>query len=126
MKTTIASYIRKTALQSNADYWASKIRDNFELNTEFGSGVHDDYLILREKFNILQPVPVPLIKDCGIKNLFIRGDMGPNKPYYPNHGYFIGDQVALLLQYFKNVISPFQPSVFGIHRVQPNGTIRMK
>lgn len=95
MKTTIASYIRKTALQSKTDYWASKIKDNFDLSSELNPGVYDEHIILREVFNILKPVPPGLIKDCGIKNLLIRGDLGASKPYYPNHGYFVGDLVAL-------------------------------
>lgn len=112
MKTTIASYVRKTALQSKADYWASKIRDNYGMDSEFGPGVYDGHIILREVFNILKPVPPALIKDCGIKNLLIRGNMGLSKPYYPNHGYFIGDQIALNADIFHH---PDLPDDFFDH-----------
>jgi len=113
MKTTIASYIRKTALQSQSDYWSSKIKDSFELDSVLGPGVTNGHLILREVFNILKPVPSSLVKDCGIKNLLIRGDLGPNKPYYPNHGYFVGDLVALNADIF---IHPDFPDDFIDHR----------
>ena len=113
MKITIASYIRKTALESKIDYWSSKINDNFGLKSEIGPGVNQPHCILREVFHILQPVPSELIKNCGIKNLLIRGDMGPNKPYYPNHGYFVGDQIALNADIF---IHPDLPDDFFDHR----------
>jgi len=113
MKTTIASYIRKTALQSKTEYWASKIRDNFDLNPVFGPDMQDIHLILRETFNILQSVPADLIKDCGIRNLLFRTDLGPSKPYYPNHGYFVGDKVALNADIFRH---PDLPDDFIDHR----------
>lgn len=113
MKKSIASYIRKTVLQPKADFWASKIRDDYDMDSELGPGVHDGHIILREVFNILKPVPPNLIKDCGIKNLLIRADMGPNKSYYPNHGYFVGNQVALNADIFHH---PDLPDDFFDHR----------
>ena len=112
MKITIASYLKKTALQSKIDYWSSKIRDNFELNSELGPGVYGGHIILREIFHILEPVPPDLIKSCGIRNLLIRADMGPNRPYYPNHGYFVSNQVALNADIFYH---PDQPDDFFDH-----------
>jgi hypothetical protein len=39
--------------------------------------------------------------------------MGPNKPYYPNHGYFVGDKVVLNADIFYH---PDLPDDFFDHR----------
>jgi len=67
-------------------------------------------LILQQISSILNPVPIQLIKDCGIKTLQIR-DLGPCKQVYPNHGYYscIGNLIALNSQIF---IDPDQPKDF--------------
>lgn len=109
---TIASYIRKVATEQEIKYWASKIKDQFNLDSELNAGVTDGHCILREIFHILEPIPPDLVKECGIQNLLIRGDMGPSKPYYPNHGYFTGNQVALNADIFHH---PDLPDDFFDH-----------
>ncbi len=109
---TVASYIRKIANESGISFWADKIKDRFGLDTELGPKVKDGHLILREISQILGPIPPNLVKACGINHLLIRNDMGPNKPHYPNHGYFIGNQIALNADIFYN---PDLPEDFFDH-----------
>lgn len=99
---TVASYIRKVASESSIAYWADKIRGRYGLNAELGPKVLKGHCILREIAHILEPIPPDLIKDCGINQLLIRNDMGKSKPYYPNHGYFTGNHVALNADIFYN------------------------
>ena len=113
---TVASYLRysatKIAVDTDLDYWVSSLRDNYGLTSELDNGVTGGPFILRQVHNIFRPIPNNLIKDCGINHLLIRSDMGPNKPYYPNHGYFVGNQVALNSDIFHN---PDQPDDFFDH-----------
>jgi len=114
---TVASYLRHSALKifadSNTDYYSSELKNKFGLSSELDKGVTGGPFILRQICNIFNPIPPELVKDCGIKSLLIRSDMGPNKPYYPNHGYFVGNQVALNADIFHN---PDQPDDFFDHR----------
>lgn len=113
----LASYIRFTAnkifIEKDPSYWASKIKDSFDMTPVLDQGMTNDPWILREIYNILSPISCDLIKACGIKNLNIRSTMGPNKPYYPNHGYFIGDQITLNGDIFVN---PDLPDDFIDHK----------
>ena len=110
---TVAAYIRKIANDSSISYWSDIIGKRYGLSTELGPKVTDGHLILREVAEILRPIPQDLIRNCGITRLLIRNDMGPNKPYYPNHGYFTGDQVALNADIFYH---PDLPDDFFDHR----------
>ena len=96
---TLASCIKRTAdiiENSNIGYWISRIKELYNIDAVLYPGVTDGHIIFRHIYNILQPIPPALIKDCGIKRLGIRADMGLNKPYYPNHGYFdMRDEVVL-------------------------------
>ncbi len=113
---TVASYLRysaiKIASETNLDHWTSRLNDEYGLMPELDGGVKDGPFILRQVNNIFRPIPNDLIKDCGINSLLIRSDMGPNKPYYPNHGYFVGNQVALNEDIFHN---PDLPDDFYDH-----------
>lgn len=109
---TVASYIRKLASESNIAYWADRIRDKYGFETELGPKVINGHCILREIAQILQPISPELVRDCGINYLLIRNDMGPNKPYYPNHGYFTGNQIALNADIFYH---PDLPDDFFDH-----------
>lgn len=42
----------------------------------------------------LSKLPLPLVKDCGIKDLGFE-DLGESKEYYPNHGYYVGETLVL-------------------------------
>jgi len=111
---TLASHIRKIAKRSETDFFESKLKDKYGLDVIIGPKVYDAHCILRQICNIFDPVPSALIKKCGIKTLRLRNDMGPNKPYYPNHGYFdTKDEVALNADIFYN---PDLPDDFFDHR----------
>lgn len=109
---TVAAYIRKIANESSIFYWSDIIGKRYGLSTELGPKVTDGHCILREIAEILRPIPQDLVRNCGITRLLIRNDMGPNKPYYPNHGYFTGDQVALNADIFYH---PDLPDDFFDH-----------
>ena len=109
---TIATYIRRIANDSSISYWLDLIGKRYGLSTELGPKVIDGHLILREIADILRPLPQDLVRACGINHLLIRNDMGPNKPYYPNHGYFTGNQIALNADIFYN---PDLPDDFFDH-----------
>ena len=109
---TIAASMRKLANESTISYYSDILKDKYGLEVKFGPKVIKGHTILREIVEIFDPLPPKLVKDCGIKYLIIRNDMGPNKPYYPNHGYFIGNQVALNADIFYN---PDLPDDFFDH-----------
>jgi hypothetical protein len=48
------------------------------------------------------------VRDCGVGELYLSYKMGPNKPQYPNHGYFCPDDksVTLNADIFENPDSP--------------------
>lgn len=107
----ISKLIRKVAFDveySQAAHWKDRIKSDFGLDTDT-----NDYLILRQIYRILKILPLSLIKACGINRLNIRSDMGPNKPYYPNHGYFVNNEVTLNADIFHH---PDIPDDFIDHR----------
>lgn len=111
---SITSYIKKIAKKSEVGYFESKLKDKYGFDTIIGPNVHDIHCVLRQIYNIFNPIPPSLIKKCGIKKLFLRNDMGPNKPYYPNHGYYDTlDEVVLNADIFYN---PDLPDDFYDHR----------
>lgn len=115
---SLNSYLKKIAskiasYESEIKYWSSKLKKDYNLISDPDQGVTGYPIILRQIYNILSPVPKDLIKDCGIHNLLLRSDMGPSKPYYPNHGYFVGNLVALNEDIFHN---PDLPDDFFNHR----------
>lgn len=116
---TIVSGIRRLSFEMNraseASFWAEKIKTRFGLPSAADSKIDGIFWILRETYNILYRVPPDLIKDCGVTGLIFRNDMGPNRAYYPNHGYYReGDKtVTLNADIF---IHPDQPDDFFDHR----------
>lgn len=83
---SIASTIIK---ESSGNYWVSCIKDQFGLDLEWDSGIkNDDFWLFRQIYNILRPIPPELIRGCGVIKLILDTTMGPNKPYYPNHGFY--------------------------------------
>ena len=105
----LSSSISRT---SEANYWNDQLQTRCGISVQIGPGVKDCHWILRKIDNILRPMPAELVKACGIRQMLIRGDMGPNKPYYPNHGYFTGDLVALNADIFHH---PDDPDDFMDH-----------
>ena len=111
---SIASYIRKIARKSETAFFESELKNKYDLDVIIGPKVYDAHCILRQICNIFEPVPPSLIKKCGIKKLLLRNDMGPNKPYYPNHGYYdTNETVALNADIFYH---PDLPDDFFDHR----------
>lgn len=106
---TIAACLRYIA----SDYWSSKLYDDYGLKMELDKGVTEGPFIVRQIFNILSPIPQSLIKDCNINIILIRSDLGPNKPFYPNHGYYSSSLVALNENIFHE---PDLPDDFIDHR----------
>lgn len=111
---TLSAHIRKIAKKSETDYFESNLKNKYGLDVIIGPKVYDAHCILRQICNIFEPVPPALVKNCGIKTLRLRNDMGPNKPYYPNHGYFdTRDEIGLNADIFYN---PDLPDDFFDHR----------
>lgn len=113
MKIVTSHLINLSNRLSDIYFWSEKLQKDYGLNPIIKENVTGIHSILRQIYNILAPVPLGFIKNCGIKNLIIRGDMGPNKPYYPNHGYFVDDKIALNADIFHN---PDSPNDFIDHR----------
>jgi hypothetical protein len=85
---SISSFLRKVSQDSKLTHWSKKLYEDFGLKVYMDRGVYDSHLILRQIYGIFQPVSKDLIKDCGVDVLILRSTMGPNEPYYPNHGYY--------------------------------------
>lgn len=99
MKLCHSSLLSKVAedISSDSKYWTDKIKKEIGLNVSY-----DDVPILRQTYRILKMMPCSLIKDCGITTLSFRSDMGPNRPYYPNHGYYAQNAVTLNADIFHH------------------------
>ena len=91
---TVSAAVR--CVVSGEGHWVEKIREDYGLlckpQEEGGS---PDLNILHQVYKIFKPIPAQLIRDCGIKTLFLSDTMGPNRPYYPNHGFYIRNSVTL-------------------------------
>lgn len=86
---------------ANSTFWQDKIREKFDIICRpKESGESLDPVLLRQTFNILSVMPVDLVKDCGVNTLYFDSHMGPNMPYYPNHGYYINNTVTLNVNIF--------------------------
>lgn len=109
---SLIGYIRKIANKSNVEYWSNKLKQDYGVSSIFPSNLTECPLILRQCHQILSCMPLKLIKACKINKLNIREDMGPNKPYYPNHGYFVDHSVTLNADIF---IHPDVPDDFVDH-----------
>ena len=107
----IAQQIRRLAqdlVHNEVDYWKDRIQTRYGITV---SGC-DDGTVIRQIYFILNPVPTQLIKDCGITKIVLR-DLGPNLPHYPNHGWFVGDEITLNIDIF---LHPDEPDDFVDHR----------
>lgn len=111
---TLSLNIRKMAYdlgqKAEIAHWGDLIKKTFGLVPVYDKGVHDLQWLLREIYDILKPVPVDLVKACNLKYLVLKSDMGPNRRYSPNHGFFVGNQVALNADIFYH---PDQPDDFS-------------
>ena len=91
-------------------HWGDLIKKTYGLVPTYDEGVHDLHWLLREIYDILKPVPVDLVKACNLKYLVLKSDMGRSRSFTPNHGYFVGNQVALNADIFYH---PDQPEDFS-------------
>lgn len=105
---TVSELIRKIAY--TCPYWENRIRDRFgiELTTK-EQDREVDPILARQIYQILDLMPEKLVRDSGIKHLYLSNTMGPNLPKYPNHGYYVGDLVTLNEDIFY---SPDEPEDF--------------
>jgi len=113
---SLAAHIKTVYAQfdvSERDYWLKKLKDIYDLDVKAMPGVHNGFWIVRQIYNIFSPIPPELIKECGVRTIILRDDMGPNRPYYPNHGYFINQSVTLNSDIFHH---PDMPDDFMDHR----------
>lgn len=113
ISTRVRSLASTIIKSSDITHWKTLCCDKYGLSTVFDTGVQDQLPIMRQICLILRPIPPEIVKNCGIVNLYIRGDMGPNKPYYPNHGYFHDQLIALNADIF---IHPDSPDNFSDER----------
>jgi hypothetical protein len=113
----LSSELRKLAdfLKTSYEYWADKIKNTYGIQVQQHNNkeIVDDPVILRQIYLILSRMPAKIVKDCGVNTLSIRNDMGPNRPYYPNHGYYRDRSVTLNADIFYN---PDEPIDFKDYR----------
>lgn len=108
MKTLISYAIRSISYDSGAKYWSQKLFQDYKIKSICPEGI-----ILKQIYHILKILPGSLVRDCGIDIVEISYTMGPNKPFYPNHGYFVGNKIVLNADIFHN---PDVPDDFMDHR----------
>jgi len=110
---TLTLRLRKMAYdlgqKAEIAHWGGLIKKTYGLVPVFDKGVHDLHWLLREIYDILKPVPVALVKACNLKYLVLKSDMGRSRSFSPNHGYFVGNQIALNADIFYH---PDQPDDF--------------
>jgi len=94
---TLSIKIKKMAYKISACDTKYEFKKKYGFDTDIKTDVYDTHLILEEINKILNPISSDLIKDCGIKSLIIRNDLGKNKPHYPNHGYYYGPDKSITL-----------------------------
>lgn len=89
----ISWFLRRSAdnIQSKNQYWQDLINEQYGINV-----FSEDFVIIRQIYNILRKIPPSLIKSCNIKKIQMR-DLGPNLPYYPSHGYFLSGSNDIVL-----------------------------
>ena len=111
---TVANIFRTISAKitdpSSTLYWAKKIQEDFGLKCGITKTLETPHLILRQAHQILSKMGAPLVKACGVNKLILRDDMGENKRYSPNHGYFHDQTVALNTDIF---VHPDYPEDFS-------------
>jgi hypothetical protein len=115
LATTSLRFAATSLFAASSDYWTGIFKDRYDMAIGTVGDISDLSNVLRQTYFILRPVPANLIKACGVVKLLLRSDMGPSKPYYPNHGYFDPStlDIALNVDMFYN---PDFPDDFTDHR----------
>ena len=92
MFRSISLNLRKTSdtlvRAVDVKHWDNLLKERFGLNILPDSRVISPHILYRQIWFALSSIPAALIKDCQVTKVLLKSDMGPNKPYYPNHGYY--------------------------------------
>jgi len=104
----VAGLLRAVYASMSLDLLKSKLFDLYGIRIEFESAIENKEFIVKSVLNILKDLPIKLIKNCGVKRLQIR-NLGENREFYPNHGFYIGDLIALNSNIF---LDPDMPEDF--------------
>jgi len=99
---------------SSTLYWAEKINKDYGLRCGITKTMDTPHLILRQACMVLKQMGRPLVDACGVTHLYFR-NLGPNKPYYPNHGYYCQDDNSVTIN-SDVFVHPDQPEDFFDHR----------
>lgn len=92
-----SSYRVVKAFLNQSNYWADKIRNTFGIECHAKGKVKElDPTILRQIYLILADMGANLVKDCGVKTLYLD-DMGRSCKRFPNHGYYMESDVSVTL-----------------------------
>lgn len=124
----ITSYVKRLAADLSEDsslsYWKNQLRNKYGLEAKIGEDIHDAGWILREICLILRPIPEALIRACELNTIELRSDMGENREFSPNHGWYVNHSVTLNADIFYH---PDQPDDFvdfrGYFLTRPQQTI---
>lgn len=76
------------------------------MDLEVQQGVPDPSTLIRQTYQILSILPPPLVKACGVDKLVLRGDLGPSREFYPNHGYYVNREVHMNADTYINPDCP--------------------
>jgi hypothetical protein len=107
------------------EFWLQKIQSDFGISChpkEPGEAL--DPILLRQTYQILSQMTPALVKATGVKDLFYSNRMGPNQPYFPNHGLYIDHTVTLNSDIFYH--PDIQDDFFddrGYFLSRPSGTL---
>jgi hypothetical protein len=107
---SIKASVRRVIGNINTEYWISKIKEQFNIDLNISNLSDNESWISRQIYNALQPIPSELLKSCGVPLINIKY-LGPNKPFYPNHGYYSEADKSITLN-TDIFVSPDQPDDF--------------
>jgi hypothetical protein len=101
---TIASLLTVVALNNQ---WISEIQNKFGISVSPKEPDKQvEPWIVEQIYNILKMVPKDLLTESNLKQIQLSYIMGPNKPYYPNHGYYIPNKIVLNANIFYHPDTP--------------------
>ena len=107
---TVASIFRtisaKISDPSSTLFWSKMIKKDFGIQCGITKSMDAPHLILKQAYDILEKMGVPLVKACGVNKLFFSDKMGESKAFYPNHGFYHDGSVTLNANIFLNPDKP--------------------
>lgn len=107
---SIKASVRRVIGNINTEYWISKIKEQFNIDLNISNLSDNESWISRQIYSALQPIPSELLKSCGVPLINIKY-LGPNKPFYPNHGYYSEADKSITLN-TDIFVSPDLPNDF--------------